>query len=76
MKAIYIEAFSGISGNMFIRGLLNLGVPMKYIADEIAKMHLGNYEIIYNSVSKCGIEASYFNVLLAEEHIKHDSKYL
>lgn len=68
MKAIYVEAFSGISGNMFIGGLLNLGVPMKYIADEIAKMHLGNYEIIYNSVSKCGIEASYFNVLLAEEH--------
>ena len=76
MKAIYVEAFSGISGNMFLGGLLNLGVPMKYIADEIAKMHLGNYEIIYNSVNNCGIEASYFNVLLAEEHIKHDSKYL
>ncbi|NLH46185.1 MAG: nickel pincer cofactor biosynthesis protein LarC [Acholeplasmataceae bacterium] len=75
MKAIYVEAFSGISGNMFLGGLLNLGVPMKYIADEIAKMHLGNYEIIYNSVNKCGIEASYFNVLLAEEHVKHDSKY-
>ena len=38
MKAIYVEAFSGISGNMFLGGLLNLGVPVEYITDEIAKM--------------------------------------
>ncbi len=72
MKAIYVEAFSGISGNMFLGALLNLGAPIEYITDEIAKMHLGNYKIIYNSVNKCGIEASYFNVLLPEEHEHHD----
>ncbi len=72
MKAIYVEAFSGISGNMFLGGLLNLGIPAEYISEEIAKMHLGNYEIIYNPVNKCGIEASYFNVLLPEEHEHHD----
>ena len=75
MKAIYVEAFSGISGNMFLGGLLNLGVPVEYITDEIAKMHLGNYEIIYKTVNKCGIEASYFNVLLPEEHEHHDKHH-
>ena len=75
MKAIYVEAFSGISGNMFLGGLLNLGVPVEYITDEIAKMHLGSYEIIYKSVNKCGIEASYFNVLLPEEHEHHDKHH-
>ena len=40
MKAIYIEAFSGISGNMFLGALLNLGVPLKYITDELEKMDL------------------------------------
>ena len=75
MKAIYVEAFSGISGNMFLGGLLNLGVPAEYITDEIAKMHLGNYEIIYKTVNKCGIEASYFNVLLPEEHEHHDKHH-
>ena len=38
MKAIYVEAFCGISGNMFLGGLLNLGVPDEYITDEIAKL--------------------------------------
>ena len=75
MKAIYVEAFSGISGNMFLGGLLNLGVPVEYITDEIAKMHLGSYEIIYKSVNKCGIEASYFNVLLPEKHEHHDKNH-
>ena len=73
MKAIYVEAFSGISGNMFLGSLLNLGVPVEYISEEICKMHLGNYEIIYNPVNKCGIEASYFNVLLPEEHEHHET---
>ena len=75
MKAIYVEAFSGISGNMFLGALLNLGTPIEYITNEIAKMHLGNYKIIYKSVTKCGIEASYFNVILPEEnehHHEHD----
>ena len=75
MKAIYVEAFSGISGNMFLGGLLNLGVPVEYITDEIAKMHLGSYEIIYKTVNKCGIEASYFNVLLPEKHEHHDKNH-
>ena len=73
MRAIYVEAFSGISGNMFLGALLNLGVSVEYITAEIGKMHLGDYEIIYKPVNKCGIEASYFNVLLAEEHSHHDN---
>lgn len=72
MKAIYIEAFSGISGNMFLGALLNLGVPLKYITDELEKMDLGNYEIIYKLVNKCGIEGNYFNVILPDEYVHTD----
>lgn len=68
MKTICVEAFSGISGNMFLGAMLNLGVPVSYITEELAKMHLGAYEIVYQPVNKCGIAASYFNVLLPEEH--------
>ncbi|NCD07957.1 MAG: nickel pincer cofactor biosynthesis protein LarC [Negativicutes bacterium] len=68
MKTICVEAFSGISGNMFLGAMLNLGVPVSYITDELAKMHLGAYEIVCHPVNKCGIAATYFNVLLPEEH--------
>ena len=71
MKAIYIEAFAGISGNMLLGALIDAGVPFDYLASEMKKLHLGEYELINERVNKCGIDANYFNVLLPDEH-QHD----
>ncbi|MEG0797521.1 MAG: nickel insertion protein, partial [Acidaminococcaceae bacterium] len=64
MKTLYIDAFSGISGNMFLGALLEVGVPWDYLRTELAKMPLGAYELVHEKVNKCGIAATYFNVLL------------
>ena len=71
MKAIYIEAFAGISGNMLLGALIDAGVPFDHLASEMKKLHLGEYELINERVNKCGIDANYFNVLLPDEH-QHD----
>ena len=71
MKAIYIEAFAGISGNMLLGALIDAGVPFDYLASEMKKLHLGEYELINERVNKCGIDANYFNVLLPDE-CQHD----
>ncbi len=64
MKTIYIEAFAGISGNMLLGALIDVGVPVEYLKEEMQKLHLGAYEIINKRVNKCGIDAYYFNVVL------------
>lgn len=74
MKTIYVEAFSGISGNMFLGALLGLGAPLDKIKEELAKMQLGSYEIIHESVNKCGIQATYFNVRLPHEY-EHEHEH-
>ena len=61
-KALYIEAFSGISGNMLLGALLDLGADADYIAAELQKMNLGEYELVNIRADKCGINAAYFNV--------------
>lgn len=61
-KALYIEAFSGISGNMLLGALLDLGADADFIASELQKMNLGEYELINTRADKCGINAAYFNV--------------
>lgn len=71
MKALYIEPFAGISGNMLLGALLDAGVPFAYLQEEFAKLHLGDYELIHKSVNKCGIQAQYFNVILPEEYEHH-----
>ena len=71
MKALYIEPFAGISGNMLLGALLDAGVPFAYLQEEFAKLRLGDYELIHKSVNKSGIQAQYFNVVLPEEHEHH-----
>ena len=61
-KALYIEAFSGISGNMLLGALIDLGADAAYIEAELKKMNLGEYELINPRADKCGINAAYFNV--------------
>lgn len=61
-KALYIEAFSGISGNMLLGALIDLGADAAYIEAELKKINLGEYELINTRADKCGINAAYFNV--------------
>lgn len=71
MRALYLEPFAGISGNMLLGALLDSGVPFEYLKNEFAKLHLGDYELIHKSVNKSGIQAQYFDVLLPEGQEQH-----
>lgn len=71
MKAIYLDCFSGISGNMFLGALLQAGFSFDVLQQELAKLNLGKYELIYKPVTKCGIRADYFDVKLLE-HSLHE----
>ena len=68
MKALFIEPFAGISGNMLLGALMDAGVPFAYLEKEFAKLKLGRYALIHKSVNKSGIQATYFDVDLPEYH--------
>lgn len=62
MKAIYLDCFSGISGNMMIGAMLDAGLPFDYLCSELEKLAVKSYKLIDKDVSKRGIRARYFNV--------------
>ena len=68
MKAIYLETFAGISGNMLLGALLDAGFPIDVLRSELEKLNLGEYELVYQRANKLGIDAQYFNVLLPHGH--------
>lgn len=41
MKAIYLDCFSGISGNMLLGAFLAAGVPEAHLRAELAKLPIG-----------------------------------
>lgn len=62
MKAIYLDCFSGISGNMVIGAFLDAGMPMSHLSSELEKLPVSSYTLIDKQVVKKGIKATYFNV--------------
>lgn len=63
MKAIYLDCFSGISGNMLLGAFLHAGVPLEYIEQELKHIELPDeYHIHAEKVNKNGIRAIHMDV--------------
>lgn len=72
MKAIYLDCFSGISGNMLIGALLDAGVPGEYLESQLKKLRLPDeYSLLIENTNKNGVNAIYFNVVLCKAHSAH-----
>ncbi len=65
-KILYFDAAAGISGDMTVAALLDLGVPLDYLRQELAKLGLpeGSFELGEERVQRRGVPARYFIVQL------------
>lgn len=68
MRAIYLDCFAGISGNMLLGALLQAGLPENELRAAWQSLPLENYEIHISSVNKSGIQAVYVDVIPGEGH--------
>ena len=71
MKVLYIDAFSGISGDMTVGALLALGVPLDTLKGQLALLPLGDYTIDAVTRHVHGIGATKFNVHLTTHGHAH-----
>lgn len=77
-KILYLECNSGISGDMTVAALLDLGASKEVLMDALESLPLTGYSIEIKDVYKSGIRACDFNVILdaAHENHDHDMAYL
>jgi hypothetical protein len=66
MKTLYLDLFSGISGDMFIGALLDLGVPVAELEQGLARLGLGGFRLQASRQQRGGIAGIKFDVRLAE----------
>lgn len=71
-KQLYLEASSGISGDMFVAALLDLGADQKVLEKALSSIPAKGFEIKISRVQKSGIDCCDFNVILDAEHENHD----
>jgi uncharacterized protein (TIGR00299 family) protein len=74
MKTLYLDIFSGISGDMFIGAMLDLGVPLGALEWELDKLDLGELHVHASRKHKSSIEGVKFDVH-AHEHGHEDHRH-
>ncbi len=71
-RTLYFECNSGISGDMTVAALLDLGADEGILRKALDSMPLTGFEIVISRVKKAGLEVCDFNVKLCGEHENHD----
>ncbi len=71
-KTLYLECASGISGDMVVASLLDLGADERHLREALASLPLAGYEVVVSEVAKNGVRARDFDVRLQAELENHD----
>ena len=71
-KTLYLECYSGISGDMTVAALLDLGADRAVLDRVLKSLKVSGFETKISRVVKSGIDACDFNVVLDKEHENHD----
>lgn len=77
-RSLYLECYSGISGDMTVAALLDLGADQKELLSVLQSIPVQGFQIEISRVKKAGIDACDFKVVLdaAHENHDHDMAYL
>ena len=71
-KILYIDCFSGISGDMMIGALIDTGIGLDYLKNELKKVNISGYTIESKKVKAGPISAQKFDVRIIGEQPPRD----
>lgn len=65
-RILYLECYSGISGDMTVGALLDLGAREEKLREALDALQVGGYTLSMGRTRKCGIGAFDFDVILED----------
>ncbi len=75
MRVLYYDCFSGISGDMHLGAMIDLGVDPEFLIDQLGKLGLSGYELKITKDQRKGITGTKVDVVLdgnpQDLHHKH-----
>ncbi|QOX64161.1 LarC family nickel insertion protein [Anoxybacterium hadale] len=74
MKILYLDCTSGISGDMTLGALLDLGVDKDFFLQELSKLGVDGYEVKIQKKDRHSIQMMDVDVILTEQsHMNHEN---
>jgi uncharacterized protein (TIGR00299 family) protein len=68
MTVLYCDCFSGISGDMFLAALIDAGLPVPYLSEQLARLGLPGFKgVKAKKVLKGAVQATFLEFELEEE---------
>ncbi|MDD5426204.1 MAG: nickel pincer cofactor biosynthesis protein LarC [candidate division Zixibacteria bacterium] len=72
MKTLYFDCFSGISGDMILGALVDVGLDVNYLENELAELNLADFKLNVRKVLKKGITGTKVDVeVKGEQSARH-----
>ena len=75
-RMLYFECYSGISGDMAVAAMLDLGADRVALDRALSSLDLKGFRTEVTRVSNSGLDVCDFNVILDEDNHDHDPEYL
>ena len=75
-KTLYLECYSGISGDMTVAALLDLGADREVLKESLKSLPVGGFRTEITRVKKSGLDACDFSVILEQDNHDHNMEYL
>ncbi|HZA22933.1 MAG TPA: nickel pincer cofactor biosynthesis protein LarC [Dehalococcoidia bacterium] len=67
MKVAYIQSIGGASGDMLLGALLDLGLSLETLEEELGKLDIAGYQMSATEDTRCEIRGTKFNVSLQDK---------
>lgn len=71
MKTLYFDCVAGASGDMLLGALLDLGLPLAYLKQELNKLQLPHWELTAEKSTEKGISVTRCNVGVTQPQHQH-----
>ena len=72
-QTLYLECYSGISGDMAVAALLDLGADQSVLEKALASLPVCGFKIKIGRVSKSGLDSFDFDVIMDPAYENHDN---
>ena len=64
MRVAYIQSIGGASGDMLLGALVDLGLPLETLRQELAKLDIDGYRLEAKEDTRCEVRGTYLNVVV------------
>jgi uncharacterized protein (TIGR00299 family) protein len=75
MKTLHFDCFAGISGDMTLGALVDLGVDPEELRAELSKLGFGGWKLEFSGDTRCGITGTRAHVVIEDHHHEHGHEH-